>query len=304
LLLQKLEAGEDAGTAGLAALSYLDRAEAAEVRAAWERIPVRMRRLVLSRTTALADDNVDLGFEELAKIALRDPDQGVRVLAVEALWESDDRNVARELVALLGRDPSDDVRTAAAAGLSPFVTYRELSRFDEKQGDEIVEALRAVAEDEGLPVALRAAAVESLGPRGLPSVGELIETAYYSDDRRLKLAAIRAMGSSADDRWLDFALEHFTSDDPEFRYEGAVACGEIGEDKAVEPLADLLGDDDSDVVLAAVHALGEIGGEEATRYLREFRRRAPEGMEEAVDEAIEAAGILAGDLFKRGLSGE
>jgi HEAT repeat protein len=304
LLLQKLEAGADAGSAGLVVLSHLDRMEAAEVRAAWERIPVQTRRVVVGRTTVLADDNVDLGFGELARIGLKDPDQGVRVLAVEALWESDDRDMAREFTAMLRDDPSDDVRTAAARALRPFVYYRELGQFDEQQGDDVVEALRGIAVDEGLPVELRAMAVESLGVRGLPWVGVLIETAYYSGDLRLQLAAIRAMGGSADERWLEFALDQIVSDDPEFRYESAVACGEIGAEEAIEPLADLLGDDDSDVVLATIQALGEIGGEDALRYLREFRQRVPAGMEEVVDEAIEAAGLRTGELFKRGLTRE
>ena len=302
LLIEKLERGDDAGTAALVVFSQLDRSEAAEVRAAWKRIPVETRRVVLSRTTALADDNVDLDFGELARIALKDPDPEVRVLAIKALWESDDREVARELAAMLCGDPSDEVRTSAASGLRPFVYLRELAQFDERVGDDVVEALRQAATDERQPVELRALAVESLGPRGLPWVGDLIESAFYDEDRRLKLAAIRAMGGSADERWLEFALEQLASEDPEFRYEGAVACGEIGAEEAVEPLGDLLGDDDSDVVLATVQALGEIGGEDALRYLREFRKSVAPGMEEVVDEAIEAAGLGAGDLLKRGLA--
>ncbi len=303
LLLQKLEAGDDASNAELVVLSHLDRAEAAELRAAWERIPVAARRAIVRRTTALADDNVELGFGELARAALEDPEDDIRVLAIEALWESVDRDVSHALAEMLRADGSEVVRLAAARGLRPFVCLRELGRFDAQLGDEAVETLRSIATEAGLSAELRAAAVESLGPRALPWVGEIIEGAYFDDDRRMTLAAIRAMGGSADERWLEYALEQVVSDDPEFRYEGALACGEIGAADAIEPLADLLGDDDSDVVLAAVQALGEIGGKDALRYLREFRERVPDGMEEAVDEAIDAAGPGAGDVFRAGSGG-
>jgi len=304
LLIERLKAGEDVGTAALVVFSQLDRTEAAEVRAEWERVPVETRRVILARTTALADDNVDMDFGELARIALNDPAPVVRVLGIEALWESEDREVARELAAMLRGDPSDDVRVAAAKGLRPFVYLCELAWFDERAGDDAVESLRGVATNEDEPIELRAMAIESLGPRGLPWVSGLIESAFYDDDRRLKLAAIRAMGGSADERWLEFALDELASVDPEFRYEGAVACGEIGAEEAIEPLADLLGDDDGDVVLAAVQALGEIGGEDALRHLRDFGKRVPLGMEEALSEAIEAAGLGAGDMLKRGLARE
>jgi len=287
--LDALISGHEPAATELAALSDLDRAEAGQVRQAWPAIPDGVRVAVLARAIALAEDNVDLAFAELGKIALDDTSPLVRAKAAEALWESAERPTAERLRKVLQEDADESVRQAAAASLRQFVVLRELDQFDQREGDAVVAALRSAVEDQTQATEVRAAALESLGARTLHWVEELIAEAYTADDRRMRIAAVHAMGNSADERWLDYLHEQFYSDDPEMRFEAVVAAGGVASEESVDSLIPLLDDDDSQVAIAAAEALGEIGVSRAVEVLKVFAERAPEGMEEAVAAAIETA---------------
>lgn len=298
-LLDRLIAGERPGTSELTILSDLGRDDSEVVRGSWQRIPTASRASVLTRVAELAEDNIELDFESLGDIALDDEHPEVRALAADTLWESQDRYIAARLRDRLD-DEDSEVRAAAARSLRQFVILREYERADATEGDAVVDALRARAEDPAEDEEVRASALESLGARSLPWVPGLIQDAFDGDERRMRLAAIHAMGDSADDHWLDYLYEQFYSDDPEFRYESVVAAGSIGSEDALGPIADLLDDDDAEVVMAAIEALGEIGGDEAVEKLQAFGGRAPEFMVDLVNAAIEAArdgfGFGPGDL--------
>jgi HEAT repeat protein len=287
--LERLEAGETPTAAQLGSLSALDRQEERQLAETWPRIPDEVRTAVMTRAAEIAEDNVDLVFEELARVALSDPLPEVRAKAAEALWESESRQAARRLAELLRTDPDDTVREAAAAALGHYVIMRELEQFDAATGDLVVEALRASVDDKGEEPEVRGRALEALGTRTLPWVAALIAEHYESDDRRLRLAALHAMGDSADERWLDYVHEQFYSDDPEFRFEAAVAAGGIASEESVEPLLPMLDDDDSQVSIAAIEALGEIGGADAVQALEAFAPRATEAQETVLTAALEEA---------------
>ncbi len=287
-LLERLTAGARPGSAELTLLADLSRDDASTVKGAWPRIPAESRAEVLVRAAELAEDNIDLDFTGLACIGLGDEYPDVRARAADALWESTDRGVASLLRARLD-DEDTEVRSAAASSLRQFVALRELDEFDPAEGDAVVDALRARAEDPGEDEEVRARAIEALGARSLPWVSELIASAYDSDERQLRLAAIHAMGDSADARWLDYLHEQFYADDAEFRFEAVMAAGGIASEDSVEPVSELLGDDDSEVVIAAIEALGEIGGEAAVEALEAYGQQAPEEFVDLVRTALDAA---------------
>jgi HEAT repeat protein len=248
-----------------------------------------MRERVMQRCAQLADDNVDLDYVQLSRVGLDDDEAAVRRAAIVASWECQDRHVAARLTELLRSDPDDSVRAEAAAALGTFVLNREFEAFDAVQGDQIVDALRTAATQPAEPIDVRAAAIESLGYRTLAWVDTLITDAFYDDDRRIRRAAIHAMGVSAQERWLDYLEDEAQSDNPEFRYEAAVAIGVIGSEDGVDILAAMLEDEDREVQVAAIASLGEIGGDEALRYLREFAEDAPAELQDIVQAAIDAA---------------
>jgi HEAT repeat protein len=288
-LMDALEGGSRPSAVQITLLSDFGRAETAELADRWERVSPDLRQEVIERAAALAEDNVDLDFKGLIHVALGDEAAGVRRAAAEASWELRDRETARHLSTLVSSDRDESVRAAAATALEPLVLATELGEFDEAEGDAVVEALRNAVERRDESADVRARALESLGSRTLPWVSTLINDAYYSEDGRLRIAAIRAMGESAQESWIEYLEETATAEDPEMRYETAAALGAIGSDAGVEVLADLLDDEDTEVVNEAVMALGLIGGEDALEHLVRLAEYAEGALAEAVDAAIEAA---------------
>lgn len=286
-LLERLTSGVRPRAAELTLFSGLGRDDTRMVGDAWPRIALETRTSILVRATELADDNIDLDFTALASLALDDEFPEVRARAADALWETGDRSVATLLRGRLDDDDSE-VRAAAASSLRQFVGLLELGQFDQ-EGELLVDALRARAEDPEEELEVRAAAIESLGARSLPWVADLITTAYDADERELRLAAIHAMGDAGDERWLDYLHDQFYSDDPEFRFESVLAAGSIGSEDSVPALIELLHDEDSEIVVCAIEALGEIGGDAAAEALEEFAPDSPPEFSELVALSIDAA---------------
>ncbi|MCC6383324.1 MAG: HEAT repeat domain-containing protein [Dehalococcoidia bacterium] len=294
-ILETVGAGAEPAEADIRVLSDLDRAGADALRQAWPGLPLASRVALLGRLQRLAQDHVELDFTQVARIGLDDPSPEARRLAIAALWEDTGRPTAERLADLLVHDPDEAVRAASAAALRPFVLLREFEEFDAAQGDAVVEALRLAARNEREAIDVRANAVESLGARTLPWIGTVIADAYYDDDRRLRLAALHAMGESAQERWIEYLEDQLVSDDPQFRFEAVTACGIIGSEEAVEALAPLLDDEDAEVARAAVQALGEIGGEVSIRYLQAFARHAPAPFDGLVASALENARFVTSE---------
>jgi len=296
-LLTDLIAGGSPRDSDLALFSDLGRPAVAWLRERWLEIPVETRADILTRATEAAEEDVSLDFRELGRIAIADPIPEIREAAVLSLWETDDRDIAARLVALLERDPAPGVRAAAAANLAGFVALYELGRLPAGEGEHALSAARAAFEDASQPVEVRAAAIEALGPCSRPWVADFIASAYESGERALRISAVRAMGASGLDRWTEYLSDQLYSEDEEFRLEAAVAAGSLGSDDLVPPLGELLNDEDFDVVFAVIESLGEIGGEEASALLGEFREGAPPELIEVVDIALELA--ARGGLFRR-----
>ena len=288
-LLRSMADGVAPSAVQVTIFSDMDTATARAVREAWAGIPVEGRRAVLERLGALVEDNIDLDFTELCRIGLDDPDAVVRRRAAEALWESIDRRVAGRLATLVLQDPDESVRGAAARGLGPIVLERELGRMPALEGDQAVEALRVAASPAEASADVRARALEAVATRTLGWVDTLISDAYYHDDRRLRLAAVRAMGVSANEEWMEFLDEQAVSEDPEFRFEAAAAFGAMGAEDGIDPLCTLLADEDAEVVKAALFSLGELGGDVAVERLKEFLESAEGELADLATEALEEA---------------
>ena len=287
--LERLAGGTDLLPTELKVLSDLDRERVKVLEAAWPNIPDETRAKVMLDAVRLSDESVEVEFSRFAAVALGDDLAEVRGAAVEALRETSHRSTARLLTSVLRDDDDEDVAAAAADILGEFVLRLELGRLPEREGEAVVDGLRAAASDPARAPAVRASAIESLAARTLPWVAPLVLEAYYGDDETVRLAAVRGMGLAAREEWLEYVLEQFESGDPEFRREAVIAAGEIASEDAVDRLADLFVDADEEVARAAIEATGEIGGEVALEYLREFAEEAPEGWDGIVAEALGAA---------------
>lgn len=288
-LLGSLANGVEPTAADLTVLSGLDTADIPEVAAAWGNIPTHLRQYVIDFGVVLAESTIDLEFHALACCALGDAEPAVRRSAIAALWEDDSGATAARIATLLRDDESDQVRAQAADSLRTRVQNIELGAIGGANADTVIDALRGAATDPSEPVDVRANAVESLGYRSLPWVETLINDAYYSEDRRLHLAGIVAMGNSAEEKWVEYLEEDLASDDAEVRGYAAAALAEIASEEAVDTLARALDDEDLEVQLAVIAALGEIGGDEAIGYLTDFAEEAPEELQRVIADAIENA---------------
>ncbi len=301
-LVEALSAGQQLSAADVTIFSDLEQPDAGYLRAAWPGLSLETRLSVVQRAAELAEDNVDLDFSRLAVIGLEDPAPAIRRTAVEAAWESTERAIGQSLARLLRTDPDESVRAATASGLARFVVGQEFGTIDERTGEGAIAALRESVADNGESVDVRARATESLGAHQALWVATLLQDAYYSEDDRLRLAAIRGMGASADERWLEFLDEQADADDPEVRFATAIAYGAIGSEDGIEAVTALLADDDPEVVAAAINALGDIGGELAVEQLQALIAAEDPVIAEAARDALENASIYSQpDLFRREL---
>jgi HEAT repeat protein len=183
------------------------------------------------------------------------------------------------------QDDAEVVRVAAATALGKFAMLSELGKLRPYYAAKVRTALLAAIENREESIEVKRRALEAISPLSLPQVKQLIGDAYTSEDPKLKVSAIYAMGMNCDLVWLPILIEELSSADPEMRFEAARACGELEEEEAVPYLIPLTYDEDFEVKVAAIEALGQIGGKEAKQALR----RLLDELDSRVCEAAEAA---------------
>ncbi|MCH8025538.1 MAG: HEAT repeat domain-containing protein [Chloroflexi bacterium] len=276
----------------LTQLSALGPAEAAVLATHWPEMELQKRQRLVQELIDLEEDNVELDFDAVFFLGLADGDAGVRRDSVRGLWENESRDLIDAMIGLLADDPDAGVRAEAALGLGRFVVQAEFENVKPAYAEPLDQALRGVFQDQAEVVEVRGRALESLGTRAAPWARDLIEEAFESPERRLRLSAVHAMGRSCDESWLPALFAELESDDDEMRFEAAGACGAIGGEAAAQHLLPLLEDADHEVQEAAIGALGEIGGEVAKAALMELKERENERVRDAVVEALEALAFV------------
>jgi HEAT repeat protein len=275
-------------SAVLSELSGMSPEEQAHFTSAWPAIAPERRREIISRLLELAEDNFELDFEGVFRIALSDGDAQIRTQAIEGLWEDEDPCLIGPLLKLLECDSSEAVRAAAAVALGKFILLAEHQKLRAAYTERICRALLPILRDSTQPLEVRRRALEAIAPAHFPEIEGLIREAYASRDDRLAVSAIYAMGKTTGPGWMPLLIRELASPDAERRYEAAGACAEIGDEAAVPDLIELAEDADVEVGLAAIRALGRIGGDEAKDYLEESLEdgsRSP-AFQEALEQAI------------------
>jgi HEAT repeat protein len=224
---------------------------------------------------------------------VRDPDPGVRRLAIANLWENDEAGLIPVLLEILRHDPDHRVRAESARALGKFVYQVEV---DGKHAD-LRASLEALLLDSARAgeIEVRVTSLESLGHSSRAEVAPLIEEAYRSDSDRFREAAVLAMGRSGDARWETYVMAEMRSPSPSLRREAARAAGELELRKSVSELVELLQDTHTEVLHASIWALGQIGGKPSEKALRRFLRSRPEeSLAAAAEESLEYLAFLEG----------
>jgi len=296
-LLQRIGDTENRlSISSLYSLSGMNRAEALLFQKAWPLIAVERRRQIINFLVEIAEASFEVDLGQVFRFCLDDEDERVREAAIEGLWEDDDTALINPLMTLLRDDPSISVRAVAAISLSRYVLLGELDKIKARLfalvREALLETIRSPFED----LEVRRKAIESIAYSSEEGVRNIIETAYYDEDERMRISAVFAMGRSADPYWADLVMSELESSSPEMRYEAAMACGELELSAATPLLANLVNDPDREVQEAAICALGQIGGNEARRTLYTCYEEGDQFLQEAVEEALEQLEFLHGFL--------
>ena len=271
----------------LTSLSDLEPEDAAELAAAWGEIETNRRFNIVTELAELAQDNVELNFDAVYKVALGDEEAAVRAAALTGLFEYEGRDLIPVLADALRNDPDAGVRRESAVALGRYALAAELEQIPRSDGAAVREVLIESAEDLEEDERVRARAIEALGAMSGEETENLIESVYQEDSLWLKVGAVDAMGRSCNPSWLPLVLQEMESRAPEMRHAAAYAAGEIGEEEAVQHLKRMAVDDpDKDVQLVAVRAIGEIGGDQAKVALKAILYEGDDSLQEAVEEAM------------------
>lgn len=268
-------------------LSDLNRQEIADFQAAWAQIPDKRRRKLARALVELAEDHIEVDYHAIFRWLLNDADPVVRAAAVDGLWEDEDVALLGPLVRLLSSDPDVRVRAAAATSIGRYVLLGELEEIESALAMRAEQSLLAVIHSPDEDIEVRRRAIESIAYSGEAGVRDIIQSAYYHEDERMRVSAIFAMGRSADPYWRNIVLAELDSDRPAIRYEAARAAGELEVKAAVPRLIELIDDDDAEVKEAAITALGRIGGPQARRALLRCLESDDEAIADAADAALE-----------------
>ncbi len=287
ILRQVLEEDRPLSYSQLQGLSNPSADELRAWSASWPAALPERRRQIVRAMAQLSEDNPDLYFRDVLMVALADPDETVRLVAIEGLGDDESFDLLETLLGLAAGDPSSLVRSQAILALGRFVYLIETTDLLSNYRQRVLRLLLETYGDAAAPLEVRRRALETVSFMcALPEVEEAIQQAYAAPQREMRVSAIHAMGHNMAQRWRPFIERELASGDAEMRYEAACACGEMADPELLEQLMPLLDDDDHEVAGAAIWALGEIGGARARRLLERCLQSEEEDIREAADEAL------------------
>src|SRR5579859_5288859 len=233
-------------------LSDLSSDALARLEAIWPTLSIERHLQLVQRLGEVSETNFDTDFSRVMRLAINDPDPGVRQAGIESIWYDESPELLRALLRIAQNDPVVSVRAQALVAIGRFILLGELDEFNEVDTRRAQEVALAIYRNDDEEIDVRRRAIEALGNCSRPEVAELIQEAYDSDNLKMRVSAVFAMGRSCDKAWADTVLEELDSDQPELRYEAVRAAGELELHQAVPQLAELLGESDREVREMAV----------------------------------------------------
>ena len=269
--------------------SDMTRDDLSQIVDVWPRVSVARKISLLSDLETMMEADSLLSCDALAKFALDDEDPQVRSRAISLLWECEDHKLVPVFNEKLDKDPSELVQVTAAAGLGRFVLMGELDEIPESAGRQAIALLKKKLAEKP-PRDIQQEIMKSLAYTGGAQVSGLIDKAYAENDATWRLAAVIAMGRTADERWEKPVLDAIQDDSLPFQIEAVKAAGELELESARLPLLEMVEDEISDLELRlqTIWALSRIGGEDVREALQDLLESAEDEEEiEVLELALE-----------------
>jgi HEAT repeat protein len=254
----------------------------------WQDLPDQRKLAFLEDLEDFGEHDTLMDFTAAGSIALDDPDDQIREVALHLFWDTEDKAFISKGLSLLEKDPSSAVRSSAASILGRFVYMGETDELSPEMSDRIVDQLLLAYNDDPAKL-VRRRALESLGYSSRDEIHRLIILAESSKDNEWLASSLYAMGRSADSDWSRSIKKHLTHSDAAVREEAVRAAGELELKEMRGVLLGILEDEsDEDVRTAAIWSLSQIGGEGIREAFTELMETADddefiEFMENALD---------------------
>lgn len=281
--LDMLNEGGELDQELVGSLSHLVRTDLEAVAEAWGKLPIDRRLDLLMQMGKAERQNSRLDFNGIYSMAMADAEGRVRRLAIDSIVPQNGPTLLDRLTEMADSDPDPYAREAAVAQLGPFALMAEIGELPELWIDRLRKQLLRIHKDFNAPIGVRREALASVGYLDNVQVESAIEDGFDHDE--FQLWAIRAMGRTANDDWLETLTGEAEHPDPAVRQEVARALGELGDERAAATVGELVDDTELEVRLAAIKALGRLGGDEA----REALLYALEDEQDIIREAAENA---------------
>ncbi|MCU0496950.1 MAG: HEAT repeat domain-containing protein [Anaerolineae bacterium] len=282
-------------------LSDLNAREVAQMKAVWQTLDTDYREKLARQIAEISESDYEMDYQGIGMMLLDDPTPEVRIAGIDTLWSDESIPLMRRLMVMAQQDPAIEVQAAAVSALGRFILMGELGDLDENEAVKAQKIAIQLWKNEQLDLDVRRRALEAIANCGHEIVPGAIRQAYRSDEERMKVSAVFAMGRTYDEQWSEIVLKEIDSDQAAMRYEAARAAGELELIEAVPKLAQLLIEDDDEIAAVAIWSLGEIGGREAMRALEAMLEVAEENddqeMIEAIEEALGNASLAGSGLF-------
>ena len=257
-----------------------------------------------ARLTSMIEGDLQVEFDSIFLEGLESDDAVIRGLSVTGLAESTHPALLRYLVRMLRSDDAEDVRIAAALGLSRMTTLAHEDKMPSRQAVELQAVLTECFNDELETSDVRRRALEALSIFQGEAIEAYIEIGYEEgeqdeeDDHEMRPSAIHAMGRNASPKWVEIIIEELESAVAACRFEAATALGQIGSEEHLGHLLEMLNDEDIEVQTASVRAMGYIGGTQAQRTLRNLLTSTEPAVVTAAEESLRYVEVEDMSMFE------
>lgn len=266
------------------ALSHLVRTDLEAVAKVWRGLPEKRRLEILRQLGESERTNVRQDFNAIYGVALTDDAPAVRQLAIDSIVAENGPAPLEMLIRVAVSDPDPGVRESALRCLGPFALMAEVGELAGDWSDRLRTLLLGIAKNKDASMGERREALSTVGYLDNDDVTKLLQASHDDDD--LQLWAIQGMGHTANPDWIPTLLSESTHPDPTIRQAVAYACADIADERAADALTTLVDDEELGVRLAAIFALGQVGGEEAREALIYALEDESDEIRRAAEEAI------------------